>query len=480
MAKYGDRLRQEQQQKLQQRLNPQNVALGRLLEMSVPEFEDEVRRELDDNPALEVIEPAAPATDEYAETSDQLQRADYADADDVPAYLRRANNRSADDTSFDAVSIAADEGQSMGEVLMLRLADENDLSDTDIRIAAHIIGNLDDNGYMRRPVEALADDMAMIEGFYVEPDDVRRVFEAVRSLDPPGIGATDLRDCLLLQLDRRPNSVTVRIAKEILTDYFDYFSKKYFDRIGNQLGIGRKEMTEALDLIRSLNPKPASALDTDRAVVRAGAVTPDFILDYDSSTDTCTLSLPGNIPELALEQSFSPDKENETTGAGAQSAKAFIRSKRNDALSFIRLVNQRRQTLMDIGKAIVQFQKTFMATGDKADIRPMILKDIAAITNLDISVISRATSGKYILTPHGLYPLKMFFNERPAADNDISAHAILKKLASFIAGEDKRHPLSDQTLRDMLAAAGFDIARRTVAKYREKLGIPVARLRRNF
>lgn len=470
----------EQQQRLQQRLNPQNVALGRMLEMSVPEFEEEVRRELDENPALEASDAPEIHNEDYNESSEQLQIADYADADDVPVYLRHAANSSADDVHAEAASFAADEGESMGEVLMRRLASETELSEADMRIAAHIIGNIDDNGYLRRSLVSIADDMAYSEGFEPSPADVKRIFNDVRSLEPAGICALDLRDCLLLQLDRRPNSVVVRTAREIIADYFDLFSKKHFDRIQNQLGIDDEAMREALDLIRTLNPKPASGLETGRSVGRAASVTPDYILDYDAATDSFTLSLTGNIPELAIETTFSADVSAPPRNIRERRAQAFIKRKRDDAMSFIRLVEQRAATLMAIGQAIVELQRPFFVSGDKADIRPMILRDVAARTGLDLSVISRATSGKYILTPHGLYPVKLFFNERPDADTDVSAHKILDVLSALIEGEDKRHPLSDQALRDALAEAGYDIARRTVAKYRERLGLPVARLRRNF
>ena len=476
MAKYSEQLRQVQQQKLQQRLNPQSVALGRVLEMSVPEFEDEVRRELDENPALEVAD--SPVTDhDFGETSDQLQLADYADADDAPVYLRHAANASPDDYHEEAASFAADENDSMVDVLMRRLADENELSDTEMKIAAHIIGNLDDNGYLRRPLEAIADDMEMIEGFYVGMDEIEKVFNAVRALEPVGICAVDLRDCLLLQLDRKPESAARDNALTIVADYFDLFSKKHFDRIQNQMGLSRDDMTEALDLIKSLNPKPASALETGKNSARINAVTPDYYLDYDSENDRFSLSLPGNIPDLAIEASFGADEEAEMRD---KAAAAFIHRRRNDALSFIRLVEQRHATLMSIGKAIVQLQRDFMLSGDRSDIKPMILKDVAAVTGLDLSVISRATSGKYIMTPHGMYPLKLFFNERPDADTDVSSHQILEKISALIDAEDKRHPLSDQAICEALAKDGFDIARRTVAKYRERLGLPVARLRRNF
>lgn len=475
----GENLRLEQQLALQQRLNPQNVALGRVLGMSVPEFEDEVRRELDENPALEAVEHQTDAQhDDFDESAEQLQRADYADEDDTPAFF--AGNRSVNDIHTEVASYTADENESIGEILMRRLASEHDLDDDDMRIAEHIIGNLDDNGYLTRPLRDITDDIAISEGIYVDDSDVRRVFDTIRTLDPAGIGAVDLRDCLLLQLKRLPQTVESVTAKEIVAHHFDLFSKRHFDRLQAQLDIPRQGLADAIALIQSLNPKPASALEGLRTFDRAQPVEPDFVLDYDDRTDTFTVSLQGNIPELAIESSFKVDNLPDDASPRRKQAYTFIKDKRNSAAAFIKLVNMRAQTLMSIAKAIVKLQHDFFAGGDKADIRPMVLRDVAALTGLDISVISRATSGKYILTHTGMYPLKMLFNERPDADTDISSHQILKTLSDLMAGEDKHAPLSDQALTEALQAKGYDIARRTVAKYRERLGLPVARLRKEL
>lgn len=475
----GENLRLEQQLALQQRLNPQNVALGRVLEMSVPEFEDEVRRELDDNPALEIVEADRESSDEYGESAEQMQMADYADADDAPSYLS-ASNHSADDRHVEVASYTADDEEGMGEILMRRLASETELDENDMRIASHIIGNLDDNGYLTRPLRDIADDIAIAEGIYVDDADVRRVFDAIRTLDPAGICAVDLRDCLLLQLDRMPQSVESITAREIVAHHFDLFSKRHFDRLQAQLDISRRALGDAIDIIQSLNPKPASALEGSRTMDRVQHVVPDFVLDYDAATDTFTVSLQGNIPELAIESSFRAEDVGESASPRQKQACAFIRDKRNAATAFIKLVELRARTLMMIARAVVKLQHDFFVSGDKADIKPMILRDVATLTDLDISVISRATSGKYILTPHGMYPLKLLFNERPDADNDVSAHQILKALDDIIASEDKHSPLSDQALTEALVAKGYDIARRTVAKYRERLGHPVARLRKEL
>lgn len=482
---------QVQQQRLQQRLNPQNVALGRLLEMSVPELEDEIRRELDDNPALEAHEDTDNNNDDmdFAESAEELQRADYADDDDVPAFINRTSNRSADDPVYDAAALAPDDGDSMLDALMNRLENENNLDDSDRRIAEHIIGNLDDNGYLTRSLTSIADDIALTEGFEPEDRDMRRVFADIRALDPAGIGAVDLRDCLLLQLQRLKPSVQSRTAYEIIANNFDLFSKKHFDRLQSQLEIGREALGEALDLIRSLNPKPASSLDIGHSSDKARHISPDLALDYDDGTDRFTISLLGNIPELAIEKTFAADahytdESNMPQGAAARmrqkEALAFIRRKRDDAVSFIKLIEMRGSTLLTIARAIVELQRAFFISGDKADIKPMILRDVAAKTGLDLSVISRAAAGKYILTYHGIYPLKLFFNERPDADADVSSHEILKVISELIENEDHRSPLSDRELCEALMEKGYDIARRTVAKYRERLGLPVARLRKQF
>ncbi|MCM1068167.1 MAG: RNA polymerase factor sigma-54 [Muribaculaceae bacterium] len=481
----SERLQQVQQQRLQQRLNPQNVALGRLLEMSVPELEDEIRRELDDNPALEASESVPDDShDEFGESADQLQMADYADADDAPAGIRA---RSRLDDAFDPVTIAPDDGDSLIDAVMKHLTDEYELNEQELRIAEHIVGNLDDNGYLTRCLADIADDIAMAEGFEPRQEQVKHVFGLIRSLEPAGICAVDLRDCLLLQLDRLKPSQARSHAGEIIADHFDSFAKKHFDRLQAQLGISRSELAEALELIRTLNPKPASGLDLGRGADSVRHITPDIALDYDPGSDTFTLSLLGNIPEMSIEQTFAREAEREPQAAagdkaGLRQRKAltFIRRKRDDAAAFIKLVEMRSATLMSIARAIVDIQRSFFISGDKADIRPMILRDIAARTGLDLSVISRAAAGKYILTPHGVYPLKLFFNERPDADADVSAHEILKVIEELIDSEDKHNPLPDRELCEALRSRGYDLARRTVAKYRERLGHPVARLRKQL
>ncbi len=489
MATANESLRLSQEQKLQLRLNPQNVLLGRMLEMNVHELEDAVQRELDENPALERLD--SPVEGEYADDGDfdesaaQLQLADYADIDDVPDAMRRRSGGAS--AAIDAPSLAAEENISLIDSLMDSLRAETDLSESDEKIARNIIGNLDNNGYMTRSLPAVSDDIALTEDFYPAAADVRRVFEAIRSMDPAGIGAVDLRDCLLLQLDRLPSSPVRDLAREIIDERFEMFSKRHFDRLRASLGIDNEQLSAALELIRTLNPKPASALDLGRNADHSRHVSPDVALEYDPDSDSFTVTLLGNIPELGIEASFSADASvasPDTASPSAQqrrnAALAFLRRKHDEAASFIRLVKMRGSTLLSIVTAIARLQKAFFISGDTADIKPMILRDVADLTGLDLPVISRATAGKYVSTRHGIFPLKLFFNERPDADSDISSHKLLDALKKIIDNEDKHNPLSDRELCDLMEQQGYDIARRTIAKYRERLGVPVARLRKEL
>lgn len=470
-------LRQVQQQALQQRLNIQNVALGRLLEMNMVQFEDEVRRELDDNPALELKNGETDKeTDDFNETPEQLQLADYADADDIPYYKLEALNHEAGGTAFDPASVMPDDSDSVLDILLRRLSNETELQPDELNVARYIIGNLDSNGYLTRSLEDIADDMAINEGIEVSRNKLIKAFEAVRALEPAGIGAIDLRDCLLLQLERLETTPEVLTAILIIKDNFELFAKKHYDRLGNAVGTSASDLERALRLIQSLNPKPAASLagtpDSSPHII------PDFILDYDAMTELFTVSLSGRQPDLGIEESFSAT--HQAGGRGSSEADAFIKKKRDEATSFIKLAEMRGATLLAIAKTIVSKQSAFFASGDPAEIRPMILKDISAVTGLDISIISRAVAGKYILAPHGVYPLKYLFNERSSASSDTSSLEILEAIKKLINNEDKSSPLTDQELTEKLQASGYDIARRTVAKYRERLGYPVGRLRKQF
>lgn len=485
-----------QQQRLQQRLSPQQVMFGRLLEMSAPEVEDEVRRELDDNPALEIIDHDHnhnEGEDSYFnETAEELQRADYGSSEEVPFYNEHTHARRRQPSdSFDPMSIAEAEDPDDDSLMsaMLSRIGELDLSADDRLIAEYIIGNLDSNGYLPRTLSAIAADIATAEGRDIDIEQVRRVFRELRTLEPAGICAVDLRDCLLLQLDRRETSFVQRVAREIIANNFDLFSKKHFKQLRTHLGVDESTLQEALDLIRTLNPKPGALLGSSTAADRASHIVPDFAVERRGLDGPFIVTLTGHTPELGIERNYIPADKSSSEGNSADSspaarrrneAQAFIRRKHDEAAGFIKMLGDRSRTLLAVMRAIVARQSAFFASGSVSDLRPMILKDIAADTGLDISTVSRAASGKYVLTPHGIYPLKLFFNERPKAEADTSSHEILEALRKLIEEEDKQHPMSDEALKEALSAAGYDIARRTVTKYRERLGLPVGRLRKQF
>ncbi len=470
-----------QQQRLQQRLHPEQMLYGRLLEMSTPEIEDEVRRVVDENPALTESRPESAAQDDsdgdggdFAESAEQLQRADYATDDDVP--FQRVGTRSyAGAADFDMPAAAP--GETLAETLKTQLSDFR-LSEQEREVAEYIIDNLDDNGYLTRSAAAMADDMSATTGAEHDADEFRRMLDIVRRLEPAGVGAIDLRDCMLLQLSRLKHDARTRLATEIVEHHFDAFSKRHAERLRAALGCDERAMAEAIALIQTLDPKPGGHADSS-GDARTRYIVPDFTVEMDAD-GRATIGLTSRTPELEIEESFVPDERMATASRREREAYAFVRARHDEAQSFIKMLNARGRTLMAVMKAIVARQKAFFMTADRSTIRPMILRDISADTGYDLSVISRATAGKYVATPAGIYPVKMFFNESPSDGSDTSSPALEEKIKSIIEHEDKSRPLSDEAIRSALAAAGFDIARRTVAKYREKLGLPVARLRRGF
>ncbi len=357
-----------------------------------------------------------------------------------------------------------------------------DMDDTDRTIAANIIGNLDDNGYITRDLQSIADDIATATGLPVDTTRVGHVWQRVRQLEPAGVGAVDLRDCLLLQLRRLPQtSDDVRTATEIIAHYFDIFSKMHYKSLAGTLGLDGEQLRNALAVIQRLNPKPGSTFasggaddDTPQHVV------PDFSVDADG--DRLTLTMLNRIPELSIERSFAEDTPITpgTHRSRRDAANLFIRSKREEAQNYIKVLSMRQETLYRVMQAIVKMQRDFFITGDEGLIRPMILKDISKLTGYGLSVISRATAGKYVTTPHGTYSLKSLFNERPKEDNDTSSREIFAAIRQLIDQENPERPLSDERLTRRLSEMGYDIARRTVAKYRERLGYPVARLRKKI
>lgn len=458
-----------------QHLSPVQVRFVRMLEMTGPEFEDEVTRELDDNPALCVVEdPGAGGNDvDFNESADELQAADFK-ADDRPEYMHR---------TYDGPAVSIDINPAMETMAdsLLRQLDLVDADDRTLALARYLVSSLDDNGRLMRTLTDIADDITVATGMQVTRGELAVALDLVRQLDPVGVGATDLRDCLLLQLERSDESNGTRdLAVEIVKHHFDLLSKKHFDKLQKTLGVDRRSLSAAMDVITSLNPKPGNSPLNDRAQM-ANVVIPDFTVTPDEDmTGRFTVSLRERIPELAVEESFDPAALDTIRKIREGDAALFIKRKHDEAQAFIGLVKRRSATLLAVIKAIVAIQKRFFETEDEADIVPMILKDVSALTGLDVSVVSRSTAGKYLATPTGVYPLKMFFNERAIETVDAATPEILDKLRKIIEAEDKQMPYSDLALSRLMSAAGFDLARRTIAKYREKMQIPVARLRKKI
>ncbi len=452
--------RQELTQQTVMRLSQQQLRFVRLLEMNTPELEEAVERELEDNPALET-------DDESHSRQEEEERR-------IPIIPRRAD---ADDRPFTPV----DETATIYDDLYLQLA-ERRLKPNVRRAAEFIIGSLDSNGYLRTPLSQLTDDMAFGPGIMVSQEEAHQAWEAVRGLEPAGIGATDLRDALTIQLRALPQSQKRDDALLILDEAYDDFIQKHRHKILSLLGMDQQRATEAIDLLRSLNPKPGAALGND-AGERLNVIIPDVTVSNDDGQ--LNIFLNARIPELRIETSFEQalrDLEQLPKGE-ARKGSEFVVSRYNDARDFIRAISQRQQTMLKVITAIVDIQKEYFETEDVYTLRPMMIKNVAAKTGLDLSVISRATNNKFIAMPSGtVLPLRFFFSDSKGEQKEDGATATNRKIeaeiAALVKAEDKKHPLSDRRIQEEMEKRGYGLSRRTVAKYRDRVGIPVARLRK--
>lgn len=481
-------LRQHLAQKLEQRLSPQQIQLMKLLQVPTMELEQRIKQELEENPALEEgndeIEDEFESQDDEFEADndddfDDFDISEYFD-DDTPDYKTQVNNKSKDDEErVIPLSSEATFQERLSEQLHLL-----DLDDKQFQIADIIIGNLDESGYLNREIEALVDDLAFSANIVVTEDEVEEVLKLVQELDPPGVGARDLRECLLLQIDRKQNGdITLFTAKKILEDHFEEFTRKHYDKIQKKLEIEDEDLKDAIDAIIRLNPKPGGA--SREAAKNMQQVIPDFMIT--ESDGRLDLQINGrNAPELKIsreyEQLLRSYAEGAKTSRSDKDALTFVKSKLEGAKWFIDAIRQRQNTLLFTMDAIMTYQKGFFLSGDETRMRPMILKDIADIVKMDISTISRVANSKYVQTPYGVYPLKYFFSESLSTDSgeEVSTREVKKILSDAIEAENKRRPLTDEHLAKLLNDKGYNIARRTIAKYREQLNIPVARLRKEL
>lgn len=448
------------------RLSQQQVRFVRLLELNAPELDEAVEREMEDNPAL-------------VDSEDDSQSAhDSVSAPSAStAWIPR---RSAE--SEDYSGLTPDATETLYDHLYAQLSERN-LDPQTNSLARYIIGSLDTNGYLTRSVDDMVDDLAFGPGVIVSREEARRALEVVRSLEPAGVGATGLQDTLAMQLRALPQSAARDNALRIVTDAFEAFTMKHKHRIMSQLRISEAQADEALTLILSLNPKPGAAVGSGPSD-SANVIIPDFIINNEDGELAVTLN--NRIPELRVEQSFEQAmKELEKLPRGKRrKGSEFVVSRYNDAREFIRIVTMRQRTMLAVMQAILKIQEEYFRTEDVYTLKPMMLKHIADLTGLDFSVISRATNNKYVSTPWGIFPLRFFFSDSIGEEKEGADAATNRKIEATIAGlidkEDKRHPLSDRRIAEQMSAMGFDVSRRTIAKYRDRQRIPVARLRKTL
>ncbi len=474
------------QQRLLQKLSPQQIQVIKLLEIPTMQLEQRIKSELEENPILELIEDEDPNEvyedeSDDSKSDDEFSLEDYMEDDEVPNYRLSANNYSKDDKQID---MPYSSGISFHDSLIEQLG-LSDLNDDEKLIAEYIIGNIDEDGYLRRDLLSISDDLAFHRNIDVKLEDLERYLEIIQDFDPPGIGARDLQECLLLQILRKKGNDSTCLAAKIIQDNFDEFTKKHYDKILKKYEISEEELKEAIDEILKLNPKPGSSYSNPMSKSNQ-VIVPDFLLDNQEGELHLSLNQK-NAPELQLNgtyidlmKSYAIKKNN--ASKDQKEAMQFMKQKLDSAKWFIDAIRQRQQTLMVTMAEIIKFQKEFFLDGDETKLKPMILKDIADITGLDISTISRVSNSKYIQTHFGIYALKYFFSEGMQTDTgeEVSTREIKKILAECIDNEDKRHPVTDEKLAAILKEKSYIVARRTVAKYREQLGIPVARMRKEL
>ena len=485
-------LKQNLQLKLGQKLAPQQIQLMKLIQLHTLEFEEELERELEENPALEKV------TDEKEEDYDNLGN-DYEDEgtesietdfnvdeylyDDEPSYKTASSNYSPDDEEFDNESLLT-EGQTIYEYLLEQIRLSN-ISDEELKIAEYLIGNLDNDGYLRRDLKSIVDDLAFSQGIYTDIPKLEYILENyIQKLEPAGVGARNLQECLLLQIEKKvSDNPNVSIAASILKNQFDALSNKHYSKIIQRYNIDEEQLKDVLEEIAKLSPKVGGNFDTQTITINQEII-PDFIIQV-KDNEVIPMLNNKNAPTLRVSNEYKEILEtysNDKSSAEHKQAALFIKQKLDAAKWYIDAVNQRQNTLIQTITAIAKMQKEYFITGDEKNIKPMILKDISDITGFDISTISRVVKSKYADTPHGIVYLKNLFSDSLTNDEgeEVSTKEIKNHLQEIIDKENKKKPLTDDALVTALKEKGYNIARRTIAKYREQLNIPVARLRKEL
>ena len=489
-------LRQSQVLKLQQKLSPQQIQLMKLIQLPTQALEDRIQEELEVNPALET---ESQADEDPFETDFEAPEDDYSSAeederyteskeqdfseelfDDTPEYRLNANNYSADDETYEAPIVAR---MDLSDVLHEQLALRS-LAPQKEALCKYLIGTLDDDGYLRRELVDIVDDLAFSLGIFIEPSELEEALRVVQSMDPAGVGARNLQECMTLQLARRPDTPTVLNARALVVRYFDELAKRHYSRMMQGLGTNEEGLKSALEEISRINPKPGGS--ATQGAEPSQVVVPDFLVT--AIDGKLELKLNGrNAPELNVSREYKEMLAHYRQAKGFDSDKqkeafSFIKGKIDSAKWFIEAIKQRQQTLLLTMSAIMRYQEDYFLTGDDRKLKPMILKDIADEVGMDISTVSRVASQKYVQTPFGTFLIKRFFSESMtnSEGEEVSTREIKKILEESIGEEDSRDPLTDDALAVLLKDKGYPIARRTVAKYREQLGLPVARLRKTL
>lgn len=486
-------LKQNLQLKLGQKLAPQQIQLMKLIQLHTLEFEEELERELEENPALEKV-----TDDNKEEDYDNLGN-DYEDEgtesietdfnvdeylyDDEPSYKTASSNYSPDDEEFDNESLLT-EGQTIYEYLLEQIRLSN-ISDEELKIAEYLIGNLDNDGYLRRDLKSIVDDLAFSQGIYTDIPKLEYILENyIQKLEPAGVGARNLQECLLLQIEKKvSDNPNVGIAASILKNQFDALSNKHYSKIIQRYNIDEEQLKDVLEEIAKLSPKVGGNFDTQTITINQEII-PDFIIQV-KDNEVIPMLNNKNAPTLRVSNEYKEILEtysNDKSSPEHKQAALFIKQKLDAAKWYIDAVNQRQNTLIQTITAIAKMQKEYFITGDEKNIKPMILKDISDITGFDISTISRVVKSKYADTPHGIVYLKNLFSDSLTNDEgeEVSTKEIKNHLQEIIDKENKKKPLTDDALVTALKEKGYNIARRTIAKYREQLNIPVARLRKEL
>lgn len=483
-------LKQNLQFRLSQKLSPQQIQLMKLIQLPTQAFEQRLKQEIEENPALESGKEEREEYDsDYGEeferdegesiSAEDINIDEYLSDDEIPDYRTQSSNYSLDE---DEKSIPYASGTTFTQYLMNQLY-TFPLEETDWGIAEFLVGSIDESGYIRRPVEEITDDLAFSQGIFVEPKEVEKVLKVVQELDPPGVAARSLQECLILQLQRKTPTEPVLLAIRILEKSFEAFSKKHYDRLTHKFQITEQELKEAISEIERLNPKPGGSYAENSRMIEH--IVPDFTIRIIDGELELTLNS-RNAPELHVSKSYTHMLEGYKNAKNRSKSQKetvlFIKQKLDAAKWFIDAIKQRQQTLYLTMNTIMEFQRDYFLSGDERKLRPMILKDIADTIGMDVSTVSRVANSKYVDTPYGTKLIKDLFSEsiKNEQGEDVSTREIKKILENLIGEEDKRKPLTDEKLAQLLKEKGYPIARRTVAKYREQLGVSVARLRKQI